>query len=260
MKRERRLRLHVPNTITSINLALGCLAATEAWTGRPERAAVYILACAVLDFLDGYAARMLGAYSAMGKQLDSLADLVSFGVAPAAIASSLLASGLEAAGWSEWSVSPAWSAGLPLLIPVFSAIRLGRFNLSASKGPHFSGMPVPADAVSFSALAFIASGEATPIGGVLLNPVFISVLIVVNAWLMVAPMAMFSFKLKSYRPSANRWRYLFAAVSVLFIAFFRGYGLLAAFFLYVAASAVMNLVVGRSNETDEEYPSPADAG
>ncbi len=259
MKKQRRLILHLPNTITLMNLALGCLAATEAWNGSVNRAALYILICAVLDFLDGFAARMLGAYSELGKQLDSLADLISFGVAPAAIASSLLSSALTAFGWSGRPFAAVLSTILPLFIPVFSAIRLGRFNITVRKSSHFSGMPVPADAIAFSALAFIAADKMTRIDSVILHPLFISALIILNSVLMVAPIAMFSFKLNSYNPAKNRLRYLFAASSIVLIAIFRGYGLLAVFFLYVLASVVMNFVIGLSEEAGEKSPSPAKA-
>lgn len=260
MMRKGRLKFHLPNTITTMNLALGCLAATEAWNGSPERAALYILICMVLDFLDGFAARMLSAYSEMGKQLDSLADLVSFGVAPAAIASSLLSSGLTEVGWAGSSAVSVWSTILPLFIPIFSAIRLGRFNITVRTSTHFSGMPVPADAIAFSALAFIAADKITRIEHIVLHPIFISILILLNSYLMVAPIAMFSFKLNSYNPSKNQWRYLFAAFSVVLIVFFRGYGLLAVFFLYVIASAAMNFIIDFPDDSEEDSPAPVDAG
>ena len=241
MKERRPVRIFIPNTITLTNLAIGCLATMEAWNGRFTIAGIYILICAVLDFLDGYAARMLKAYSNLGKQLDSLADLVSFGVAPAAIAAGLLKSGAATRSWDTGGITGVLIYLVPVLIPVFSAVRLARFNIEQHVDTHFRGMPVPADAAPFAALALISGASGfSAIDRFLLHPVFIVVLVLVNSWLMVSPLAMFSFKLKSYRPAANRWRYLFATVTFSLVILLRGYGLFSAYVLYVLASLGMN--------------------
>ncbi len=233
MKERRPIRVFIPNTITLTNLAIGCLATMEAWNGRFAAAALYVLISAVLDFFDGYAARMLKAYSDIGKQLDSLADLVSFGVAPAAIAAGLLKAG-GTTGVIHYLI--------PLLIPMLSAARLAKFNIENHTDSHFRGMPVPADAAAFAALALIYSFPEFPgIERFLLHPAFIIALIFLNSWLMIAPVSMFSFKLKSYRPAANRWRYLFAVIAIGLIVIFKGIGLFSTFILYVLASLGMNI-------------------
>lgn len=240
MKERRPIRLFIPNTITLINLAMGCLATMEAWNGHFTASAFFILVCVVLDFFDGYAARMLKAYSEIGKQLDSLADLVSFGVAPAALAAGLMKAGAVTSGWPESVIQPFCL--ISLLIPVFSAIRLARFNVEQHSETHFRGMPVPADAVAFAALALISGDpKFLLMETVLLHPVFIATLVILNSWLMISPMAMFSFKLKSYRPTTNLWRYLFATVVLGLVVLLRGHGVFSAFVLYVLASAGMNI-------------------
>lgn len=242
MKERRPFRSFIPNTITLSNLGLGCLATMEAWNGHLTAAAIMIMVCAVLDFLDGYAARMLKAYSELGKQLDSLADLVSFGVAPAAVAAGLLITGAESHGWQLSDAATLLLCLVPVMIPVFSAVRLARFNIEQHSATHFKGMPVPADAAAFASLALIhADPRFAGLSQLLLHPVFIIVLILLNSWLMVATLSMFSFKLKSYRPTANRWRYLFAAVALGLIILLRGVGLFSAYVLYVLASLGMNL-------------------
>jgi len=244
VRKGRPLRLYIPNTITLTNLAIGCLATMEAWNGRFGLAALLILISAILDFFDGFAARMLKAYSEIGKQLDSLADLVSFGVAPAAIAAGLLRS----AGVSGYFIYL-----IPLLLPVFSAVRLARFNTETNAGTHFIGMPVPADAAAFAALAIIHDySKFAMIKAVLLHPAFIIVLILLNSWLMIAPVAMFSFKLKSYRPAANRWRYLFAVITILLLISLKGIGLFSAYLLYVLASISMNIKIRYGKKIEEE--------
>jgi CDP-diacylglycerol--serine O-phosphatidyltransferase len=232
---------------------MGCLATMEAWNGRFTVAAIFVMICTVLDFLDGYAARMLKAYSDIGKQLDSLADLVSFGVAPAAIAAGLLIEGAEACGWVLSGSAFYFLCIIPLLIPIFSAVRLARFNVEQHTETHFRGMPVPADAAAFASLALIQGNSRFPaVEGFLLHPIFIVVLILLNSWLMVAPMSMFSFKLKNYRPKANPWRYLFAAVAFGLVIVLRGIGLFSTFILYVLASLGMNLRLRyRKNEEIE---------
>jgi len=247
VSKKRPLRLYIPNTITLTNLAVGCLATMEAWNGRFALAAFFILISAILDFFDGFAARMLKAYSDLGKQLDSLADLVSFGVAPAAVAAGLL----KSAGVDGYFIYL-----IPLLLPVFSAIRLARFNMETTTTTHFSGMPVPADAAAFAALAIIHESSQFPLlKTVLLHPAFIISLILLNSWLMIAPVAMFSFKLKSYRPTANRWRYLFAFIAILLLVSLKGIGLFSTFLLYVLASVSMNIKL-RYGKKSEENSSP----
>ena len=242
MKERRPVRVFIPNTITLTNLASGCLATMEAWNGRFTLAAMYVLICTVLDFLDGYAAKMLKAYSEIGKQLDSLADLVSFGVAPAAIAAGLLKTGAVTLGWETGGSTGIIIILIPLLIPVFSAVRLARFNTELHADTHFRGMPVPADAAAFAALALINGfPRFDAVDRLLLHPTFIIVLVLLNSWLMIAPLSMFSFKLKSYRPAANIWRYLFALIAIGLVIFFGGVGLFSTFILYVLASLGMNI-------------------
>ena len=242
MRKRRPLKLFIPNTITLGNLALGCLAVMEAWNGRLSAAAFYIMICAVMDFLDGYSARMLKAYSEIGKQLDSLADLVSFGVAPGAIAWGLLNRSAVLQGWDSSGITGIFFMVFPLALPVFSAIRLARFNIQEHTGIHFSGMPVPADASAFAALALIAGNSRFPsVDAWILHPLSILLLIALNSGMMVSSMSMFSFKLLKYGPKSNRWRYLYAAVSLLLLIFLRAYGVFAAFLLYVLSSIGMNI-------------------
>jgi CDP-diacylglycerol--serine O-phosphatidyltransferase len=138
------IKKHIPNFITTLNLFSGCVAVYLAFEGNYQGAFVAILLSAVFDFFDGFAARLLKAYSPMGKELDSLADVVSFGVAPGAMVFSLLAT----AGMNEW---------LPFigfLIPVFSGLRLAKFNIDDRQTSSFIGLPVPANAIFWAGLIF----------------------------------------------------------------------------------------------------------
>jgi len=138
------IKKHIPNSITCLNLFSGCVAVFLAFKGNYEGAIIAILLAAVFDFFDGFAARLLKAYSPMGKELDSLADMVSFGVAPGAIVFSLL---------SETNVCE-WLPFLAFLIPVFSGLRLAKFNIDERQTTSFIGLPTPANAIFWAGLAF----------------------------------------------------------------------------------------------------------
>jgi len=247
------IKLYLPNILTLINLLLGTLAAMEAWYGRYTLAATYILVCAVLDFLDGYAAKALEAYSDMGKQLDVLADLVSFSIAPGAIAAGLLKTGAINCQWPYFLLPLTYL--LPLLIPLVSAIRLAKFNARQQRGTHFRGMPVPTNAFSYVALALIhANPGFERVGAILLHPIFIIALIAVNSFLMMAPLPMFSLKLKKYDLAANIWRYSFTAMGFALVIWLRGLGLFAVFVFYILTSIGMSIRIRYRNKKKIRNP------
>jgi len=234
------IKLQLPNILTLINLALGCLATMEAWYGRYTLAASYLLVCIILDFFDGYTAKILKAFSNIGKQLDTLADLVSFSIAPGAIASGLLKTGAMNYQWPYFALPLTYI--LPLLIPIVSAIRLARFNVEQHHEVHFRGMPVPINASSYVALALIhANPKFEIVRVILMHPLFIIALIIINSFLMMAPLRMFSLKLKKYDLASNLWRYLFAAVGIGLLIWLWGFGLFVVFIFYILTSIGMSL-------------------
>jgi len=138
------MKKHIPNFITCLNLFSGCVASYLAFKGNYQGAFVAILFAAVFDFLDGFAARLLKAYSPMGKELDSLADMISFGLAPGAIVFSLLTD----TGINEWLPFAGF------LIPVFSGLRLAKFNIDDRQTSSFLGLPVPANAIFWAGIVY----------------------------------------------------------------------------------------------------------
>lgn len=193
---------NIPNAITCLNLTAGVMAIICATRGASEMwgmaaynwAYIFIGIAAVADFLDGFAARLLHAYSALGKELDSLCDLVSFGVAPAMI----MFFCLESVGAQEWT---RW---LALLIPICGALRLAKFNIDTRQSENFIGLPIPANAIfwiGYSALCYAGSELATEWFWLL--PV-----IVFESWLMVSPLHLFSLKFKTWGWKGNQWRWL----------------------------------------------------
>lgn len=174
MSRTSNIFFWVPNTITSLNLVSGCMSVFFAVDGQLGLAAVFIFAAAVFDFFDGFSARLLKAYSAIGKELDSLADLVSFGLAPAAIVFTLLELTLFGTNLHIQDIDASLNQWILLLsslvIPVAGAFRLAKFNTDDRQSDQFLGMPIPANAIFFASLALVLIlGEQKFIEPIILN-------------------------------------------------------------------------------------------
>lgn len=198
----------IPNTITCLNVLSGTIAILLASKGDVrfgsltgiEWGWIFIGIAAVADFLDGFAARLLHAYSNLGKELDSLCDLVSFGVAPAVIMISTLECYTNA-GWYMW---------LPVLIPVAAALRLAKYNIDTRQTTSFLGLPVPANAIFWIGYSSLISTGLTVLGEwYVLLPVLLLV-----CWLMVSEVKLFSLKMKSLAPKVI-WRQIAIAIAAV---------------------------------------------
>ena len=200
-----RITNHIPNTITSMNLLCGALGVIFTFQGALNIAFFLMLAAAVCDFLDGFAARMLKAYSAMGKELDSLADLVSFGLLPSLMLHRRLVEGGMTGVWSY----------LPLIIVIFSALRLAKFNVDDRQSENFLGLPTPACAMWCGSLVFAADHGVMSMAGLLQDKSIILIASVVLALLLVSEIPMFSFKFKK-GSAYNRIRIYFMAIVAAF--------------------------------------------
>ncbi|MEM9024186.1 MAG: CDP-alcohol phosphatidyltransferase family protein [Bacteroidota bacterium] len=260
------LRRSIPNLFTIINLLCGTAGVILACSEQLLWAACLICAAAAADFLDGFCARLLKVQSAMGKQLDSLADMVTFGVLPGVILFQLITIGygLYFVDIAQRGPGHLFAASLALLVPVFAGLRLARFNVDESQSHSFLGLPTPANAVLIASFPLILeyqfrlnmyhplrgdtlremgrlfNWDALEIFalGTLFSPGFYMVLSVVMALLMVAPMRFFSFKFKSFGWASNRIRYIFlavilAAVVVVFLPYLRISGLYYTFLDFI---------------------------
>lgn len=189
----------IPNTLTCLNLFMGCVATVMAFQGEYEWALLCIICSAVFDFFDGMAARLLQAHSPIGKDLDSLADDVSFGVAPSAILFSLL----EEICLYDYP----WLPYAAFLISVFSALRLAKFNNDSRQTSSFIGLPVPANALFWASLVVgFHDGLCT------WHPLAIVALAAVFCYLLVCELPMFSLKFKSLAWRDNKVSFLFLLV------------------------------------------------
>ena len=192
---------HIPNTITSMNLLCGTLGVIVTFQGRFDTAFILMLAAAVCDFLDGFAARMLKAYSAIGKELDSLADMVSFGLLPSLI----LHRFMIACGHT------GIVAYVPLVICIFSALRLAKFNVDERQTENFLGLATPACAIWCGSLIYFVSQGYTIKYMPAHTSWFLPVVSVVLAFLLVSEIPMFSMKFKK-GSKTNRIRLIFIAL------------------------------------------------
>jgi CDP-diacylglycerol-serine O-phosphatidyltransferase len=164
---------------------------------------IFIGIAAVMDFLDGFAARLLHAYSNLGKELDSLCDAVSFGVAPAMI----LFSTLERYGNPEWI---CWAS---LLIPVFGVLRLAKFNIDTRQTTSFIGLPIPANAIFWIGYTALCNDMS----GIMCEWWFVVPVLLVECWLMVSPVKLFSLKFKTWGWKGNQFRWLLIVTAILLV-------------------------------------------
>lgn len=224
----KNIKTYIPNTITCLNLLSGCIAVVLAFT--PNRligpldahhwAWIFIGMASVFDFCDGLSARMLGAYSPMGKELDSLSDLVSFGLAPAFLVMNAMIDG----GSSE-----AMSL-VALLIALCGALRLAKFNVDTRQTTSFIGLPIPANAIFWIGTLGWINGHGYP------GDIVMTVLVVVISLLMVSEIKMFSLKFANLSFRENVRRYTILLACALFVITDGVAGLAWTIILYVLIS------------------------
>ena len=229
------IKKHIPNTITCCNLVSGCIATTFAFAGNPKMAMFWIIMGAVFDFFDGMVARLLKVSSPIGKELDSLADDVTFGVAPSAIVFSELFT-------LQYPVLQGLQTYIPycaFLIAAFSALRLAKFNLDDRQTTSFIGLPNPANALFWG--SFIIGGH-TFIESFRWGVPLILIMICLSCYLLVAEFPMFALKFKKWSWKGNEVKYIFI-LSCIPMLLFLGYSAFSAIIAwYVILSAIVILV------------------
>lgn len=199
------LKQHIPNAITCCNLVSGCFSIMFSFTGMPVMAAVMIFAAGLFDFLDGFTARLLKAHSPIGGDLDSLSDVVSFGVAPGFIMYHLMG-GL-------------WLGCLAFLLPVFAAVRLAKFNVDERQTTSFIGLPTPPMAIFMASLP-LAFWQLGILGRQVLNPYLCLGIVILFSVLMVCNRPFFSFKMKKLNWEDYKLQWIFLGLALAdFVAF-----------------------------------------
>lgn len=245
------IKKHIPNLFTCSNLLCGCFGIALAFEGKLEFTALLILLAAVFDFFDGFMARLLKAYSEIGKQLDSLADLVSFGMVPGFIVFHLMSPDISASMQELMKSNSNWMylRYIGFLIPVFSALRLAKFNIDTRQTDSFLGVPTPANAMLFASFPLILIGQPF-ISNVnfsfeLTNVYILSVLTVVMCLLMVSELPLISFKFKSFKWTGNEVRFVFLVLSVASIVFLQFMAIPIIIFLYILISILNTYILKR---------------
>ena len=221
------MKKHIPNMITCLNLISGCIATYFAFQSDYSMALLFIVIGAVFDFFDGMVARLLHVSSPIGKELDSLADDITFGFAPSAIVFSFLCS---------FHIHLPFIPFLAFIMAAFSALRLAKFNLDERQALGFIGLPTPANALFWGSL--IVGLESYPyfegMEWVILVGTFIS------CWLLVAEIPMFALKFKTWGWEGNEIKYIFLLTCIPLLLLLRVSGLAAIIAWYVILSVINN--------------------
>ena len=233
---------HIPNLITLGNLAFGILAILFAFGGNLTLASSYIILGAFLDFFDGFFARLLKSSSEIGKQLDSLADLITFGLAPSIIVFQLLFF-LETESYFTTTniLSDYCTYYLPyiaFLIPLFSAYRLAKFNIDSRQSDSFIGLPTPANALFFISIPFIVENGEGFVYELIFEKGFIVISVIILSLLMISELKLIALKFKSIGWSENKYRYILIVTTVILLLLLRFEAVPIILILYVILSII----------------------
>jgi CDP-diacylglycerol--serine O-phosphatidyltransferase len=229
---RKRIKKHLPNAITCANLFSGCVGIVLAFRGELVAAAYAIFLSAIFDFFDGLASRVLKSFSGIGKDLDSLADMVSFGVLPAVIMYQLFLQTQQIDKVSSWLNFVAF------FIPVFSALRLAKFNVDTRQAENFIGLPTPANAILIASFPIILSHHNRVYTPYLLNPYVLTCFVIIMCTLLVLEAPMMSLKFKNRDFNENIYRYLLLLFSAILILFFKFAAVPVVIFIYITLSII----------------------
>lgn len=228
---------HIPNSITCCNLISGCIATAYAFTGNAEMALLWIIIGAIFDFFDGMSARLLHVSSLIGKELDSLADDITFGMAPATIIFSQM----------QTIVYPEFLEGLRPFLPftafivaAFSALRLAKFNLDERQALGFIGLPTPANALFWGSL-IVGVGPKIEAYSWAIYVLLLG--IAISSWLLVSEIPMFALKFKKWNFKGNEIKYIFLLTCIPIIAIFG----ITSFAIIIAWYIFLSLMVKQKN-------------
>lgn len=246
-----KIKQGIPSFFTSLGLISGCISIVISISyGDLSTAGYFILIAAVFDFIDGMAARVLKSISSFGKQLDSLADVISFGVAPAMILYRLIllsfVRSYPDSGFDVMSPAPVEFVVLfsSFLVAVFSALRLAKFNIDPDQVKNFKGLPTPANALFIAAIGFAAeTSRELPVSSIIFNRFFLLAVIVLSCYFLVARISMFSLKFSSMDIKKNSLRYLFLLFAAILIIVYGLPGLAPVIALYIVMSLINNWFV-----------------
>lgn len=262
---------NLPNILTGLNLLSGIMALLFAFSGRLDLTCLFVLAAAICDFLDGFAARKLGVSGELGKQLDSLADMVSFGVVPGVIMfvmlievsdSVVLYLGegnlqstmlkvqlyLQKLHHFDFKRGFTWLPFTALLIPMLSLFRLAKFNIDTRQSDSFIGLPTPANTLFFASFPLIYYFTDWKKIDWFFHPMFMVALIVLFSFLLIAELPLLALKFKHFHWKGNETRFSLILVSALLIPFLLAWSIPIIIILYLILSLVDKRIVKKKND------------
>ncbi len=225
---------HLPNALTCGNLICGCIGilltlnSDDTFPDNAAYAAYFVWAACALDFFDGFVARLLHVNSAIGKELDSLADMISFGVLPSFLMYRMIS-----------AISPdPYLPFVALSLAVFSALRLAKFNIDENQKDSFIGVPTPANALFITSLVFLRD----PFTVFISWDVFLVAITLIFSYLLVCPLELFALKFKNFSWADNKLRFTFIAISVLLVGIWQAAAIPFIILLYIIVSLLTRWV------------------
>lgn len=229
---------HVPNLLTLCNALCGCVGISLIAEGQVVLACWLVFVALFFDFFDGFAARLLNVKSEIGKQLDSLADAITFGVLPAFIAQNL---------WTK-TESTDFFRYFPFLLALFSILRLAKFNIDTRQTDSFIGVPTPANAMIWASFPLILHYQNSPFAEkILTNAHFLMPMIVLMSFLLVAELPLFALKFKDFSWQSNQIKYIFLILSVLALLVLQFWAMPVIILLYIIFSLLMQFLEIKKN-------------
>ncbi len=245
------MKKYIPSIITSLSILAGCIGLVAAFNNILVIASLLIFAASVLDFLDGFAARLLNAQSEFGKQLDSLADLISFGVLPAVIIYKLITYDTNGPVIivNHTSLIPF----IAFFITIFSALRLAKFNIDEKQAESFLGLPTPASAILIASFPLIIKfSEIETIINILTNFYFLVSIPIIISFLLISNIPLFSLKFKSFAFNKNKTRYIFLFISLILIVFLQFIAIPLIIFTYIILS-IINIFACKEGKREDKH-------
>lgn len=233
------MKKQIPNFLTCLNLFCGCIAAVMIFRNRLDVAAYLVLLAAFFDLLDGMIARRVGSNPDFGKQIDSLADMVTFGFIPGAILFKLLQMS-DMSGIANENLRRGMQF-LPFVVTIFSAIRLAKFNLDTRQSVSFIGLPTPACTMVIISLPLILIQRPGQFDHIILNHAFILILTGLLSYLLIAELPLFSLKFKKFDFKSNAYQYILILCAAILIAIFNLAAIPIIIILYVLLSLIKNV-------------------
>ena len=198
---------HIPNLLTISNLICGCIALYFTFKGELVYTAYLIVLAAIFDFMDGAVARLLNVFNPIGKELDSLADMVSFGLVPGSVVFHLL----EESPLNQYSF-------MALIIPIFSAYRLAKFNVDENQNENFIGLPTPANCLVFISIPLITTfNSESTIAYLFEIPEILLIMTILLSLALVSKINMFSLKFKNLKFQDNKFKFLLITISIILL-------------------------------------------